>query len=92
MRRGHGFSSINRTQRPPSEKNTWAKAAASLIVERQAAALDLSEAITMTMLVGVRPLEGGSCHLQEATRESPIIRILQKICARESMKDAMHGP
>jgi hypothetical protein len=92
MRKGHGFSSINKTRRPPSEKNTWAKAAASLIVERQAAVLDLNEAITMTMLVGVRPLAGGSSHLQEATRDSPIIGILHKTCTRESMKDTMHDP
>jgi hypothetical protein len=63
MRRGHGFSSINKTRRLPSEKNTWAKAAASLTVERQAAILDLSGVITTTTLVGVRPLAGGSSHL-----------------------------
>jgi hypothetical protein len=90
--RGHGFSSINKIRRPPSKKNTWAKATASLIVERQAAALDLSKAITTTTLVGVRPLAGGSSHLQEATRDSLIIGILQKTCARESMKDAMRDP
>jgi hypothetical protein len=45
------------------EKNTWAKVAASLIVERQAAVLDLNEAITTTTLTGVRPLVGGSSHL-----------------------------
>jgi hypothetical protein len=44
------------------------------------------------MLARVRPLAGGSSHLQEATRDSPIIRILQKTCTRESMKDAMHDP
>jgi hypothetical protein len=92
MRREHGSSSINKIRRPPSEKNTWAKAAASLTVERQVAVLDLSEAITTTMLTEVRPLAGGSSHLQEATRDSPIIGILQKTCARESMKDAMRDP
>jgi hypothetical protein len=46
----------------------------------------------MTMLTGVRPVAGGSNHLQEATRDSPIIGILQKTCARESMKDAMRDP
>jgi hypothetical protein len=92
MRRGHGFSSVNKTRRPPSKKNTWAKVAASPTVERQAAVLDLSEAITTTTLTGVRPLAGGSSHLQEATRDSPIIGILQKTCARESMKDAMRAP
>jgi hypothetical protein len=74
------------------EKNTWAKVAASLTVERQVAILDLSEATTMTTLAGVRPLAGGSSHLQEATRDSPIIGILQRACARESMKDAMRNP
>jgi hypothetical protein len=92
MPRGHGFSSTNKTRRPPSEKNTWVKAVASLIVERQAAVLDLSEAIAMITLTGVRPLARGSSHLQEATRDSPIIGILQKTCTRVSMKDAMRDP
>jgi hypothetical protein len=70
----------------------WVKAAASLTVERQAAVLDLSEATTTATLAGVRPLAGGSSHLQEATRSSPIIGILQNTCARESMKDAMRDP
>jgi hypothetical protein len=70
----------------------WAKAAASLTVERQVAILDLSEATTTTTLVGVRPLAEGSSHFQEATHDSPIIRILQKNCARESMKDTMRDP
>jgi hypothetical protein len=49
----------------------------------------------MTTLVGVRPLAGGSSHLQEATRDSliiPTIGILKKTCARKSMKDAMRDP
>jgi hypothetical protein len=46
----------------------------------------------MTTLTGVRPLAGGSSHLQEATCDSPIIGILQKTYARESMKDAMRDP
>jgi hypothetical protein len=90
--RGHGFSSINKTRHPPSEKNAWAKAAARLTVERQAIVLDLSEAKTTATLVGVRPLAGGSNHLQEATRDRLIIGILQKTCAREAIKDAMHDP
>jgi hypothetical protein len=73
-------------------KNTSAKAATRLTVERQAVVLDLSEAITTTMLAGVRPLAGGSSHLQEATHDRPIIRILQKTYARESMKDTMRDP
>jgi hypothetical protein len=92
MRREHGSSSINKTRRPLSEKNTWAKAAASLTVKQQAAVLDLSEAITTTTLTRVRTLAGGSSHLWEATRDSPIIGILQKTCAKESMKDAMRDP
>jgi hypothetical protein len=92
MSRGHGFSSINKTRHLPSEKNTWVKAAASLTVERQAAILDLSGVITTTTLVRVRPLAGGSSHLQEATQDSPIIGILQKTCVRKSMKGAMRDP
>jgi hypothetical protein len=98
-RREHGSSSIDKTWRQPSEKNTWAKAAARLTVERQAAILDINEAITTTTLVEVRPLAGGSSHLQEATRDNliiPTIGILRtyplKTCARKSMKDAMHDP
>jgi hypothetical protein len=56
------------------------------------AVLDLSAAITTTTLAGVKPLAGGSSHLQEATRDRPIIKILQKTCARELMKDAMCDP
>jgi hypothetical protein len=70
----------------------WAKAAARLTVEQQAAVLDLIAAATMTTLVGVRPLAGGSSHLQEATHDRPIIGILQKTCASESMKDVMCDP
>jgi hypothetical protein len=81
---------INKTRRLPSEKNTSAKAATSLTVERQAAILDLSKAITTTTLVGVRPLAGGSSHLQEATHDSPINGTLQRTCSKESMKDTMH--
>jgi hypothetical protein len=92
MRRRHGFSSINKTRRPRSEKNTWVKAVARLTVERQAAVLDLSAAITTTTLAGVRPLAGGNSHLQEATRDRPIIEILQKTCTSESMKDTMCDP
>jgi hypothetical protein len=92
MRRGRGFSSINKTWRPPSEKNTWAKAAARLTVERRAAILELITVTTTTMLAGVRPLAGGSSHLQEATCDRSIIGILRKTYASESMKDAMCAP
>jgi hypothetical protein len=68
------------------------KAAARLTVERQAAIINLSAAIITTMLAGVKPLAGGSSHLQEATRDRPIIGILQKTCASELMKDAMCDP
>jgi hypothetical protein len=47
----------------PSGRSAWAKAEAKLTVEQQAAVPDLSAA-TMTTLVGVRPLAGGSSHLQ----------------------------
>jgi hypothetical protein len=59
------------------------KAAARLIVERQAAVLDLSAVTTTTTLTGVRPLAGGSNHLQEATRDTPITITLKKTCASE---------
>jgi hypothetical protein len=44
------------------------------------------------MLMGVRLLVGGSSHLQEVTRDRPIIGLLQKTCASISMKAAMRGP
>jgi hypothetical protein len=59
------------------------------------AVFDINEALITTMLAEVRPLAGGSSHLQEATRDNliiPISRILKKTCARKSMKDAMHDP
>jgi hypothetical protein len=89
--RGLGFSLINKTQRLPSGRSVWAKAEARLILERQAAIPDLIVG-TMTTLAEVRPLDGGSSHLQGITRGRPIIGLLQKICASESMKDAMRGP
>jgi hypothetical protein len=67
------FSSINKTRCPPSGKSAWAKAAARFTVDQQAAVLDLSAATTTTTLAGVRPLARGSSHLQEATRDRPII-------------------
>jgi hypothetical protein len=70
----------------------WAKVEARLTVERQATVLNLSAATTTTMLAGVRPLAGGSSHLQGVTHGRPIIGLFQKTCANESMKDAMHGP
>jgi hypothetical protein len=90
-RRGLGFSLINKTQRLPSGRSAWAKAEARLTVERQAAVFDLSAATTTTF-VGVRPLVGGSSHLQGVTRDRLIIDLFQKTCANESMKEAMHGP
>jgi hypothetical protein len=95
MHREHGSSSIDKTRHQPSEKNTWAKAAARLTVERKAAVLNINEAITTTTLVEVKPLAGGSSHLQEASRDNliiPTIGILKtyplKTCARKSMNDA----
>jgi hypothetical protein len=99
MRREQGSSSIDKTRRQLSEKNTWAKATTRLTVEWQAAVFDINEAITTTTLVEVRPLVGGSSHLQEATRDNliiPTIGILKtyplKTCAKKSMKDAMRDP
>jgi hypothetical protein len=69
----------------------WAKAEARLTVERQAAVANLSAATTTTP-VGVRPMAGGSSHLQGVTRDRPIIGLLQKTYAIESMKDAMRCP
>jgi hypothetical protein len=67
------------------------KAAARLIVERQVAILNLSAATTTTTFAGVSQLAGGNSHLQEATRDRPIIVTLQKTCASKSMKDAIRG-
>jgi hypothetical protein len=69
----------------------WAKAEARLTVERQAAVLNLSTATTTT-LAGVKPLVGGSSHLQGVTRDRPTIDLLQKTYASESMKAVMRGP
>jgi hypothetical protein len=69
----------------------WAKAEARLIVERQAAILDLSATTTTKTPARVKPLAGGSSHLQVVTRDRPIIGLLQKTYASESMKDAS-GP
>jgi hypothetical protein len=70
----------------------WAKAGARLTVERQAAILNLSATTSTTTPAGVRPLARGSSHLHGVTRDRPIIGLLQKTCASESMKDAMRGP
>jgi hypothetical protein len=91
MCRRPGFSLINKTRRLPSGRSAWAKAKARLTAERQAAILDLSAATTTTA-AGVRPLAGGSSHLQEVTRDRPIIGLLQKIYTSASMKAAMRGP
>jgi hypothetical protein len=90
--RGLEFSLINKTRRLPLGRSAWAKAGARLTVERQAAVLDLSIATSTTTLAGVRPLAGGSSHLQGVTCDWPIIGLLQKTCANESMKDVMRGP
>jgi hypothetical protein len=55
------------------------------------AVLDLSAATTTT-LAGERLLVGGSSHLQEVTRDRPIIGLPQKTCTSASMKAAIHGP
>jgi hypothetical protein len=91
MHRELGFSLINKTQHLPSGRSAWAKAEAKLTVARQVAVLDLSAATTTIMLTRVRPLVGGSSHLQGVTCDRPIIGLIQKTCASESMKDAMRG-
>jgi hypothetical protein len=83
---------INKTQRLPSGRSAWVKAEARLTVERQAAVLALSAATMMITPTGVKPLAGGSNHLQGVTRDRPIIGLLQNTYASESMKDAMRGP
>jgi hypothetical protein len=89
--RGPGFSLISKIRHLPSGKSAWVKAEARLIAERQAAVLNLSAATTTT-LAGVRLLVGGGSHLQEVTRDRPIIGLLQKTCTSESMKAVMRGP
>jgi hypothetical protein len=84
-----GFSLINKTRRLPSGRSAWAKAEARFTVEWQAAVPDLSAATTPA---GVRPLAGGSSHLEGVTRDRPIIGLFQKTCASESMKGAMRSP
>jgi hypothetical protein len=74
MHRGLGFSLINKTQLP-SGRSAWAKAETRLTDERQAAVLDLSAATTTT-LAGVRPLAGGSNHLQGVIHNRPITGLL----------------
>jgi hypothetical protein len=92
MHRGLGFSLINKTRHLTSGRSMWAKAKARFTIERQADVPDLSAATIMTTLAGVRPLVGGCSHLQGVTHDRPIIGLLQKTCASESMKDAMRGP
>jgi hypothetical protein len=82
---------ISKTRRLPSGRSAWAKDEARLTAERLATVLDLNVATTITA-AGVRPLAGGSNHLQEMTCDRPIIGLLQKSCASASMKAAMRGP
>jgi hypothetical protein len=89
--RGPRFSLISQILHLLSGRSAWAKAEARLLAEWQAAVLDLNVATTIT-LVGVRPLAGGSSHLQGVTRDRPITSLLQKTCASTSMKAAMRGP
>jgi hypothetical protein len=81
---------ISKTRRLLSGRSAWAKAEARLIAEQQAAIHDL-RAATTTMLAGVRLLAGGSNHLQEVTRDRPIVGLLQKTCASISMRVAMRA-
>jgi hypothetical protein len=91
MRRGPGSSWINKTRRLHLGRSAWARAEAKLIVEWHVAVLNLSAATTTTA-AGVRPLAGGSSHVQEVTRDKPIISVLQKTYASTSMKAMMRGP
>jgi hypothetical protein len=91
MHREPGSSLISKNRRLPSGRSAWVKAEARITAERKEAVLDLSEATTTT-LVGVRPLAGGSSHLQGVTRDRPFTGLLQKTCTSESMKAAMRGP
>jgi hypothetical protein len=66
---------ISKTRRLPSGRSAWARAKVRLTAEWQATVLDLNAATTTT-LVGVKLLAGGSSHLQEVTRDRPIIGLL----------------
>jgi hypothetical protein len=90
--RGPRSSGISKTRRLLPGRSAWARVGARLIAERLAVALDFSPATTMTTLMGVRPLAGGSSHLQGVTRDRPIIDLLQKTNARTLMKATMCGP
>jgi hypothetical protein len=92
MRRGPRSSWISKTQCLPSGRSAWARAGARLTAERLAAVLNLNLATTTTMPAGVRPLAGGSSHLQGVTRGRSISGLLQKTCASILMKAATHGP
>jgi hypothetical protein len=92
MHTGPGSSWISKTRYLPSGRSAWVRAGAKLTAERLAVVLDLNLATTTTTLVGVRPLAGGSSHLQGATRGRPITGLFQKTCISTSMKAAMRGP
>jgi hypothetical protein len=72
MRNRPGSSWISKTRHLPSRRSAWVRARARLTAERLAVVLDLNPATTTTTPVGVRPLAGGSSHLQGATRGRPI--------------------
>jgi hypothetical protein len=76
-RRGLGFSWINITRRPPSERSAWVRVEVRLTAEQLAAALDTISA--MKTPAGARPLTGGSSHRKEVIRDKPIIDFLQRI-------------
>jgi hypothetical protein len=90
-RSGLGSSWIIKTRRLPLGRSAWARAEARLTAERLVVILDLNLATTTTTPTGVRPLAGGSSHLQRVTRSRPITGLLQKTCASTSMKAAMRG-
>jgi hypothetical protein len=89
-RRGLGSSWIRTTRCPPSGRSAWVRVGARLTVERLVAVLDISSATTM--LVGARPLAGGSSHRKGVIRGRPIIDFLQRTYVSTSMKVATRGP
>jgi hypothetical protein len=79
-RRGPRSSWISKTRHLPSWRSAWARAGARLTAEQLAIVFDLNPATTTIMPAGVRLLEGGSGHLQGATRGRPITGLFQKTC------------
>jgi hypothetical protein len=58
-------------------------------IQRRRATNRARPTTTTTTLAGAKPLAGGNSHLQEVTRDRPIIGLLRKTCASTLMKAAM---